>query len=184
MTAVAERWRVAAGGFTRRARAVPAARWDSPSPCEGWVARDIVVHLVEWVPPFVAAGAGIEIAPGPDGHADPVRAWTHLDDAIRRILEDPEVSTRRFNHERAGRHDLDAAIDMFVVGDVLIHTWDVARATGLDEALDAGLVADMLAGIEPLGDTLAESGQYGPRVQVPDDADPQTKLLALTGRKP
>jgi hypothetical protein len=31
---------------------------------------------------------------------------------------------------------------------------------------------------------LRASGQYGPRVAVPDDADPQTKLLGFIGRDP
>lgn len=42
----------------------------------------------------------------------------------------------------------------------------------------------MLAGMEPLDELLRSSGQYGPRVPVPDDADPQTKLLAFIGRGP
>jgi hypothetical protein len=31
---------------------------------------------------------------------------------------------------------------------------------------------------------LRSSGQYGPRVEVPDDADEQTKLIAFMGRQP
>ena len=42
----------------------------------------------------------------------------------------------------------------------------------------------MFAGMEPLDELLRSSGQYGPRVPVPDDADPQTKLLAFIGRDP
>ena len=38
--------------------------------------------------------------------------------------------------------------------------------------------------MEPLDDLLRSSGQYGPRVVVPDDADAQTKLLAFIGRTP
>ena len=44
--------------------------------------------------------------------------------------------------------------------------------------------ADMVAGMEPMADVLAASGQYGPRVPVPDDADAQTRLLGLIGRDP
>jgi len=42
----------------------------------------------------------------------------------------------------------------------------------------------MLAGMEPLDAMLRESGQYGPRVPVPEDADPQTRLIAFIGRDP
>jgi uncharacterized protein (TIGR03086 family) len=73
---------------------------------------------------------------------------------------------------------------MFVLGDVLVHTWDLARATGLDETLDADEVHGMLVGMEPLDEMLRQSGQYGPRVDVPADADEQTRLIAFTGRHP
>jgi hypothetical protein len=43
----------------------------------------------------------------------------------------------------AGDHPLDQAIDRFVLGDVLVHTWDLARATGQDETLDAAEVERM-----------------------------------------
>ena len=65
-----------------------------------------------------------------------------------------------------------------------MHRWDLARATGLDERLDPAICAEMFAGMEPLDDLLRSSGQYGPRVVVPDDADVQTKLLAFIGRTP
>jgi hypothetical protein len=38
--------------------------------------------------------------------------------------------------------------------------------------------------MEPLDDVLRASGQYGPRVDVPADADTQTRLIAFTGRRP
>ncbi len=63
-----------------------------------------------------------------------------------------------------------------------MHTWDLARATGQDERLDPGLCAELLAGMEPMEDVIRSSGQYGPKVEVPDDADPQTKLLGFIGR--
>jgi len=47
-----------------------------------------------------------------------------------------------------------------------------------------GLVVDMLAGLQPMDEMLRGSGHYGPRVTVADDADPQTQLLAFTGRHP
>ena len=90
----------------------------------------------------------------------------------------------QFEHPRAGRHSVEDAIATFFLGDVLIHTWDLARATGLDEALDADEVHRMFEGIEPYDEMLRASGQYGPRVEVSDDADEQTKLIAFMGRQP
>ena len=85
---------------------------------------------------------------------------------------------------RAGRVTVEHAIDMFCVGDILVHTWDLARATGLDETLDADEVHSMYEGMLPMDEVLRQSGHYGPRVDVPDDADEQTKLIAFTGRTP
>ena len=73
---------------------------------------------------------------------------------------------------------------MFCTGDILVHTWDLARATGLDETLDADEVHRMFVGMEPMDEMLRASGHYGPRVAVPDDADEQTQLIAFTGRQP
>ena len=179
---VAERYRSVAGGFTDRARAVPEASWSNASPCEGWDARDIVRHMVEWMPAFLHSGAGVELPVGPPVDDDPVGAWVTMSDGIQALLDDPETSERDFVNEHTGRHPLDEAIGMFILGDVLIHTWDLARATGLDETLDAAEVRAMREGMEPMGDTLSRSGHYAKRIDVPDDASEQVRLLALTGR--
>ena len=67
---------------------------------------------------------------------------------------------------------------------MVVHTWDLARATGLDETLDPEMVHDMLVNMEPLDDMLRASGQYGPKVAVAAGADEQTRLIAFTGRRP
>jgi uncharacterized protein (TIGR03086 family) len=73
---------------------------------------------------------------------------------------------------------------MFGTSDILVHTWDLARATGLDETLDPDEVHGLLAGMEPMDAVLRQSGHFGPRVDVPADADEQTRLIAFTGRHP
>ena len=60
---------------------------------------------------------------------------------------------------------------MFFTGDVFMHTWDLARATGQPEQLDEGMAAEMLAGMEPIDEMLRQSGQYGPKVEPPPGAD-------------
>ncbi|MGH8973240.1 MAG: TIGR03086 family metal-binding protein [Acidimicrobiia bacterium] len=184
MSHVGDRYRRVAGRFTERVREVPPGGWERPAPCEGWVARDVVRHLVEWFPPFLRRGAGIEVPTGPSVEDDPVGAWTTMSDAVQALLDAPDVPTRRFSHPQAGDHPLDQAIAMFFLGDVLVHTWDLARAAGLDETLDPDEVAGMLAGLEPMDEVLRASGHYGPRVEVGDNADTQTRLIAFTGRHP
>ena len=79
---------------------------------------------------------------------------------------------------------LDRAVSQFFTGDVFMHTWDLARATGQDDTLDPDRCAEMLAGMEPIEDMMRDSGQYGPRVEVPADADAQTRMLGFIGRDP
>lgn len=181
---VAARFARVASSFTDRVASVPEGGWQRPAPCEGWVALDVVRHLVEWVPPFIASGTDMELTSGPSVDADPAAAWVHLRGQLQAILDDPERSKGTFSHERAGTHRLDAAIGQFILGDVLVHTWDLARATGQDERLDPDEVHRMLTGIEPMGDALSKSGHYDPPVPVPADADEQTRLIACTGRRP
>jgi uncharacterized protein (TIGR03086 family) len=107
-----------------------------------------------------------------------------MSDGIQSLLDDPAVAASEISHPHAGTHRFDGAIDTFVTGDVLIHTWDLARATGLDETLDADVVHTMLIAMEPLDEMLRESGQFGPRVDAPAGADDQTRLIAFTGRTP
>ena len=180
--ALADRYRKVAERFTQRVRGVPAGAWDNPAPCEGWVARDVVGHLVEWLPALLRNG-GIEGFPHVSSvHVDPLAAWLALSNGVQAILDDPVASAQTFSHPMAGTHRLDDALGMFFMGDVVIHTWDLARATGQDETLVADEVAGMYTGMLPLDEVLRQSGQYGPRVPVADDADIQTKLLAFTGR--
>jgi uncharacterized protein (TIGR03086 family) len=68
--------------------------------------------------------------------------------------------------------------------DVLIHGWDLAVATGHDSTLDPELVDTCFEVINPQLDLLKGSGMFGEEISVPDDADAQTKLLALLGRTP
>ena len=183
MTDAAARYRGVAAAFTERARAVPPERWDDPAPCEGWVARDVVRHLIEWLPAFFFGTWGLPPLEAPSVDDDPVGAWVALDGAIQAALDDPEVAGSE-RDTRMGRASFEATIDTICTGDVLIHTWDLARATGLDERLDLDEVHRMLEGAEPMDEALRSSGHYGPKVAVPDDADEQARLLAFLGRRP
>jgi uncharacterized protein (TIGR03086 family) len=180
----AERFRRVAGRFTDRANEVPEGAWENPAPCDGWTARDIVDHLVTWVPGFMSSSAGIVIDPGPPVAIDPAGAWINLADQIQALLDDPEVAAREFDGGPIGTQTIESAIGMIVLGDVVVHTWDLARATGLDESLDPEIVTEMLIGMQPMDEMLRQSGHYGPKVEVAGDADDQTKLIAFTGRTP
>lgn len=168
--------------FAARVHGADPERWDDPAPCEGWVARDVVRHLVEWLPAFLSSGAGVELDPVPSVDEDPVAAWDAFAAQVQALLDDPATATKTYTGP-PGTHPLDRAIDQFFTSDVFLHTWDLARATGQDETLDPERCAAMLAGMEPWDEALRSSGHYGPRVPVADDADPTTKLMAFIGRE-
>ena len=178
----AERHRQVAGLFTER---VCAARsWDAPSPVPGWTARDVVRHLTEWFPAFLAAGAGVELPHGPSVDENPVAAWQVHCDGVQAVLDDPATARREFTNPHIGSLPLENAIDQFYTADVFMHTWDLSRATGQDDRLDPDFCAQLLGGMEQMEQVLRSSGQYGPRVEVPRGADTQTRLLGFIGRDP
>jgi uncharacterized protein (TIGR03086 family) len=182
-TEISERYRNVAAQMTARVTAVPAQAWDNPSPCEGWAARDVIGHLVGWISAFPLGTVGIGIAATPSVTEDVVGAWDVLDGAIQTALDDPLTAARELDTPM-GRVTLEQAVDMFCTADVLVHTWDLARATGLNETLDAEDVHRLLVAMEPMDEILRASGQYGPRVPVSPDTDEQARLIAFTGRRP
>jgi uncharacterized protein (TIGR03086 family) len=184
MTSPADQHRLIAGTFSARVRAVPEDGWDAPSPVEGWRARDVVRHLVEWFPAFLKAGSGIELPKGPSVDDDPVAAWAVHSDGVQALLDDEATAGKVLKDRHIGEVPVDRAVDQFYTSDVFMHTWDLARATGQDERLDATKCAELLAGMLPLDDMLRASGQFGARVDVPADADVQTQLLGFIGRTP
>ena len=180
----AETHRRHAAAFTARVDGVPDGGWDRPAPVEGWVARDVVRHLVEWFPGFLQAGAGVELPTGPSVDLDPAGAWANQRDAVQALLDDPATAGRVLSNRHLGEVPLPDAVDRFYTADVFMHTWDLARATGQDETLDVETCRRLYEGMLPMDEVLRASGQYGTRVPVPDDADPQTLLLAFIGRRP
>jgi len=181
MSEISERYRQVADGFSARAKAVPDDGWDRPSPCEKWTARDVVGHVATTSGLFVGR-VGYELPKGPSADDDPVGAWETARAGVQAALEDPSVATRE--HERGmGRMTLETTVGMFGIGDVLVHTWDLARATGLDEHLDPDEVRRLLVVMEPNDAAMRQGTAFGPKVPCADDADEQTKLLAFTGRQ-
>ena len=177
----AARHRAVSAGFTSRVAAAP--DWDAPAPVAGWRARDVVAHLTEWFPAFLEGGTGLVLERGPSAAEDPVAAWTVHAAAVQRLLDGPDSATA-FRHPMVGEMPLPVAVDRFYTTDVFLHTWDLARATGQDEQLDPDTCAQLLEGMQPIEELLRSSGQYGPAVPVPADADVQTRLLAFIGRDP
>lgn len=178
----AARYIVIADAFTELVEG--ATNWDAPAPVEGWTARDVVWHLVDWIPGVLHEGAAIELPRRDPTAPDPAADWARFNEAMQAIVLQSDLRDGEFAHPMAGTMPVGTAIDMLVTPDVFMHSWDLARATGQPFTMDADYSAALLAGMEGIEDMLRSSGHYGPRVDVPDDADPGTRLIAFIGRDP
>lgn len=173
--------RAIAGGFT--ALVGPTTDWDAPAPVDGWTARDVVRHLVEWFPAFLQSGAGIALPGGPSVDDDPVVAWHVHRDGVQALLDDPASAALVLSNPHLGEMPVPVAVSRFYTADVFMHTWDLATATGQPHGMDQRLAAEILAGMEPMDEMLRASGQYGAKVDVPADADPVSRLMGFVGRR-
>jgi len=182
MSAAADQFRVAAQGFTERVDGVPPDRWGSPAPCPDWVARDVVGHLVQWIPTFLALDGVPPIEVTAEVADDPAAAWGELRDQLQAMLDDEALAGSEVTHPQAGTHRLEDAITQFVTADVFMHTWDLARATGQPEQLDEATAEAMLSGMLP-ADEMIRGEHCGPKVEPPPGADATTRLMAFVGRQ-
>lgn len=131
-------------------------------------------------------GASPTMNPMHDPHVhagdDPAGAWAATRDALLEALDHPDV-LHRVVESWNGPKPVDEIIG-FNVADTTVHSWDLARAIGGDDRLDLGLVQHALVLVEPIADGMRGPMLFGDRVATPDTADPQSQLLALTGRQP
>ena len=160
MSETSQRYRKVAARFTERVQQVSEPDWDKPTPCVGWVARDVVRHVVDTSAYFLTR-AGVELAPLASVDEDPLGAWEAARDAVLAALEDPAVANRSSDGPM-GPATFEQSVGVFGVGDVLIHTWDLARATGQDETLDRDEVRRLHAYMEPHDELMRQRARSGP----------------------
>jgi uncharacterized protein (TIGR03086 family) len=168
-----------AGRFQELTESASRSDWDRPSPVQGWTARDVVHHLVEWLPGFLER-TGTTLPPV--DAVDPAAAWRQRAADVQLLIE--TEGDREFESPMFGTLTIATAIDRFYTGDVWMHSWDLAKALGRDVDLGEQRCADTLVAMEPMDEVLRSSGQFGPRVEVPADASPQDRFIAFIGRDP
>ncbi len=101
-------------------------------------------------------------------------------DTLRKRLDDPEVANTTFEG-MMGTQTFAEAIDRFICFDLLVHGWDLAHATGLDEAMDPADVERLDQAAKAFGDRMRGPGAFGEAVEPPPGADDQTRV-ARRGR--
>jgi uncharacterized protein (TIGR03086 family) len=173
--------------FGRRVHAVGADQWSAPTPCTEWDVRALVNHLaVEqlWVPPMVDGRTVADVGDRFDGDQlgdDPVAAWDAAAAASAAAFGADGALDRTVHLSYGDRPAREYCREMVL--DLAIHGWDLARATGGDEHIDPDLAALAHEHLAPIIDNWQDAGIFARRLPVPDDADLQTRLLAMTGRR-
>lgn len=178
MTDTATSYRAAATSLAAVLDAVRADRWDAPSPCEGWTARDVVAHVVDTQRELLATH-GADLGTAPTG--DPAEVFRQHAAAVQHVLTDDLVG-RRYDGF-FGPTTVGATLEQFYVWDMVVHRWDVARATGGDERLTTAELDRVAAGADSFGEALHMDGICAPALPVDADADRQVAVLARLGRR-
>ncbi|MEV5712488.1 TIGR03086 family metal-binding protein [Amycolatopsis mediterranei] len=184
-----DRFLLASRGFEHHLRSVPPDGWGAPTPCAEWDVRALVNHMTRGNLNYVGLLRGAtreEFLALRDADAlgdDPVAAFTGSvrgcavafaeEGALDRVVDYPlgKLTGRRALAVRTT--------------DSTVHTWDLARALGADDALDPGLVA----WIDEDYDTIFAGLALGPRFfaeppPTPPGASRQDRLLTRFGRDP
>ncbi len=166
-----------ASAWTNSKVAGAATNLDVRTPCEEWDVRTLMNHMLETQQYFVGAARGTgEPLPSPTPPEilsdDPVADFDRARDETLSVYGEPGVI------EKTGP-SLGIAFT-----DQLLHGWDLAKATGQDATMPAGLpdvAYEMING--RLTDDQRQ-GAFKPEIATGPDATAQEKLLAYTGRDP
>jgi uncharacterized protein (TIGR03086 family) len=181
MSEVSERYARVAAGFGERVAGVTDEAWTAPTPCTAWTVRDLVGHVVA-VHRTVGAGLDASSPPPPATDTDLARAWATATAEIAAALSDPGRAAAPVSG-RFTPMPLEELIGRLLCIDTVVHTWDLARATGQNEQLDAAAVAVAFAGIRPADEAIRGPGGYGPKLEPPPGADEQRRFLYFLGRR-
>jgi uncharacterized protein (TIGR03086 family) len=183
VTEILDRYRSIADDLTARVEAVPDSAWDNQSPCAEWSARGVMAHVIDVAHGAVDALDGVTHVPVAADALEPAKDWAGARERIESALADPQRAGTLVDSP-FGQVPFAALVDQLLRIDTLIHTWDLARATGGDERIDADAAAETLQALSAIPDAmLRDSGAFGPAIPAPADADAVTALMCFAGRR-
>ncbi|GAB2598328.1 TIGR03086 family metal-binding protein [Streptomyces capparidis] len=156
-------------------------RLADPTPCSEYTVRDLIDHLLGLAVAF-RDGAGkraTERVPEagdwrtalPERLAELAAAWREPG-AWEGVTEVGGVTAPA------------PMIGRFALNELVVHGWDLARATGQPYAPDPGELDELLPLLTETAGTSSGEGPFGPPVEVPADAPPLDRVVAFTGRDP
>ena len=172
--------------LSERVHAVPSERWDHDTPCTEWTVRDLLNHLTAehlWAADLLDGRTIEEVGDRYDGDVlggDPASAWDRAAEASR-TRWGTTPPDREVDLSWGPTPALEYAEQM--LGDLVVHGWDLARGAGLDERMPLEAVEHVLAYARDRIGGWSGSGMFAAPVDVDSD-DPQDQLVALFGRRP
>lgn len=170
--------------FRRLCAGTGQAQLDDRTPCSEWAVRDLFGHLRGGATMFAAAVRGrdgAEPEPVPDDELAPATAAAAAD--LDAAFREPGALERTVDTPFGPMPgELFARLLAF---DLLMHTWDLATATGqpLDVPDDVVAAADGFAR-QAITPELRVPGVFGAEVDAPAGASPLEQLVAFSGRTP
>ncbi|QES46644.1 TIGR03086 family protein [Streptomyces venezuelae] len=170
---------------------VPDARLPGRTPCPAYAVGDLLGHLAGLAVAFRDAarkdlGPTTDTDPGSVPPSLPARWREELPTVLGELAEAWKNPAAWTGMTRAGSVDLPGDIaGLVAVDELVIHGWDLARATGQEYAPDqAALRACHAFLLEAAKDESRGGGIFGPVVPVPDDAPLLDRAVGLSGRDP
>ncbi|MEU6557203.1 TIGR03086 family metal-binding protein [Streptomyces sp. NPDC046915] len=174
----------------RLAEAVTDERLSAVTPCPDLAVRNLLGHLAGLAAAFRDAARkdlGATTDTGPDAAVPDIGpGWREelpkVLDELAEAWRDPAAWT---GMTRAGGVDLPGAVAGAVAADELvIHGWDLARATGQEYIPDPAALQAAHGFLLAAAENSGGSGIFGPVVPVPAGAPLLDRALGLSGRDP
>lgn len=174
---------------TRVVRGSGGADLAAPTPCTEFDLRVLVNHFIGTTGALAAVGRG-ERLNGDDPYgskADPSQGdWrdllSHNVDELSRAWTDPKAWTGQV--DMGGSEFPAAMVGEMAMAEIVLHGWDLARATGQQLRVPDGLADELRDSVERTGELGRRMGAYGPVIEVGADAGPLDRALAASGRDP
>ena len=181
----------AAETAARIVQGVTADRLDGPTPCPDWDVRALVNHMIYWAGPAAAAARKQPPPTGvQEGHdftagGDWAALYTERARAMAEAWAEPDAWEGNTSLTGDPQGMPASVIGGMMLGECVLHGWDVAVATGQDtSAIAPELVAAAHRQLVPTAEMGRRYGAFGEQVEVPESAPLLDRLLGLSGRDP
>jgi uncharacterized protein (TIGR03086 family) len=172
------------------ANAIEDSQLGNATPCEGRTVGELLNHVVGLTLAFRAAaekdfGEWTDTDPSASGWGEVEPGWRdELAERVPALVEAWRLPEAWEGMTRAGGVDLPGEVGGLVALDeIVLHGWDLARATGQVYECDDATAEAVMAFVGQF-DTAGTPGLFGPAQPVGDDASAFHQVLARSGRDP